>query len=146
MTSLFYYLHDNLKITPLDNDHVQVTVDLPSDLFLDYIRILDSLTGFARTLRSKTRVKQINETVPDPYAVAERDRYYQRIVALFDRYTEQGLKRTAAIHQISADLRKEKHPWGSVDLIRFSLVAAGVGLGGSHERSACFYSHISNFF
>lgn len=123
MTSLFHYLHDNLKITPLDNDHVQVTVDLPSDLFLDYIRILDSLTGFARTLRSKSKLSK--PYVPDPHLIAQRDQYYQRIVALFDHYTEQGLKRTPAIKQISADLRSESHPWYSADLIRSSLIAAG---------------------
>ena len=123
MTSLFSYLHSSLKVTLLEDDQVQVTVNLPSDLFLDYIRILDSLTGFAKTLRSKSKL--LKPYVPDPHVTSKRDQYYQRIVALYDSYSSQGLKRTAAIKQISADLRKENHPWSSPDLVRPSLVAAG---------------------
>ena len=123
MTSLFHYLHNNLQVTPLDNDQVQVTVVLPSDIFLDYIRILDSLTGFAQTLRRKSKLTR--QYVPDPHANAQRDKYYQRSVALFDRYTDQGFKRTAAIKQVSTDLCSEHHCWSSADLIRSSLASAG---------------------
>ena len=123
MTSLFSYLHNSLKVTPLEDGQVQVIVVLPSDLFLDYIRILDSLTGFAKTLRRKSKL--LKPYVPDPHVISQRDKYYQRIVTLYDSYTSQGTKRTAAIKQISADLRKENHPWSSPDLVRPSLVAAG---------------------
>ena len=130
MTSLLSYLHDQLKVTPLDNDQVQVTVTLPSDLFRDYIRILDSLTGFARTLQNKSRLAR-SRSIEDDFSLQEgfrlRDQYYARLVVLFDQYTAQGLNRSATIKQISSILRKEKHPWSSADLVRSSLIAAGRG-------------------
>jgi hypothetical protein len=46
MTSLFSYLHSNIKIPPLDDDQVQVTVTLPAGHFLHFARLLDSLSGF----------------------------------------------------------------------------------------------------
>ncbi len=60
--------------------------------------------------------------------------YYSRLVATFDLYTSQGFDRKAAIKQISADLRRENHPWSSPDLVRPSLVAAGRGGRPSRPR------------
>lgn len=133
MTSLFSYLHEHLQVSPHDDDQVRVTVVLPSDLFLDYLRILDSLTSFARTLRTKSKL--VKPYVPDQHALDMRDEYYRHIVALFDRYTGKGLKRTPAIKHISADLRKENHPWSCPDLIRSSLIAAG--RPGRPGRKSC---------
>jgi len=131
MTSLFSYLHSNLKITPLEDDQVQVTVTLPSDHFLHFARLLDSLSGFVQIVNRHTKLskyQKIAESLNDAdQAEQTKQRYYNRIADLFDQYTSQGLTRNAAIKQISADLRKEKHPWSSPDLVRPSLVAAGRG-------------------
>jgi len=131
MTSLFAYLHSNLKITPLDDDQVQVTVTLPSEHFLHFARLLDSLAGFVQIINRQNRVNK-SKALAESLNLAEqaeqdKQRYYQRIVKAFDEYTAQGLNRYEAIKQIGADLRKEKHPWSSPDLIRPSLIAAGRG-------------------
>lgn len=56
MTSLFFHLHDNLKITPLNNDQVKVTLVLPSDLVFLFLRFLDSFTGIVQAIDSKSRL------------------------------------------------------------------------------------------
>lgn len=131
VTSLFSYLHSNLKVTPLEEDQVQVTVTLPSDHFQHFVKLLDSLSGFVQIVKRHTRQQRVNgETAADHQRQeAERNlaRYHKRLVELFDQYTAQGLNRNAAIKQIGADLRAEKHPWSSPDLIRPSLTAAGRG-------------------
>ena len=86
MTSLFAYLHNNLQVTPGKDDQVEVTVTLSSDLFLDYIRILDSLNGFVRKINCRAKLARIAE----PAAPSEIDhwykaRYYERIPELFDQ-------------------------------------------------------------
>ena len=93
MTSPFPFLQRNIKVTPLEDDQVQVTVTLPSSHFLHFVRLLDALSGFVSVINN--------------------------------RYTSRGLDRPAAIKQISADLRKAKHYWSSIDLVRFALNAAG---------------------
>ena len=131
MTSLFSYLHRSLKVTHLEDDQVQVTVTLHSDDFIYYIRLLDSLTGFVRVVKNKTRYARNMAHYESEEAINERkqykERYYSRIVASFDRYTSQGLDRTSAIKKISAELRKDNHPWSSPDQVRPSLVEAGRG-------------------
>jgi hypothetical protein len=131
VTSLFSYLHSNLKVTPLDDDQVQVTVTLPSDHFQHFAKLLDSLTGFVQIVKRHTRQQRVNGDVAAEHQRQEAERnlarYYKHLVELFDHYTAQGLNRNAAIKQIGADLRAEKHPWSSPDLIRPSLVAAGRG-------------------
>ena len=131
MTSQLSFLHDTLKVDHLENNQVQVTVVLPSDLLIHYVTILDSLTGFVRTLQIKSKLLRLKQS-PQTSALREqarhsKDQYYARIVKLFDHYTSQGLNRNSAIKQIGSDLRKEKHPWSSPDLVRFSLRDAGRG-------------------
>lgn len=129
MTSLFSYLHKSLKVTPLEENQVEVTVTLQSDEYVHYLRLLDSLTGFIRTINSKTKLAKHKNSDYSKFeqdqARATKDKYYKRIVQGFDLYTSQGLDRKAAIKQIGADLRKENHPWSSPDLVRFSLRDAG---------------------
>ena len=129
MTSLLLHLHDSLKVTPLEDNQVQVTVTLQSDEFIHYVRLLDSLTGFLRVIKNKNRSAKTKAHYDSKEYAEEtaktKDQYYSRIVKLFDLYTSQGLNRSSAIKQIGADLRKEKHPWSSPDLVRFSLADAG---------------------
>jgi len=126
MTSPFSFLQNSLKITPSDDGQVKVTVTLPQDLVFFYLRLLDSLTGMVKGVESKVRLSRC-QTVADQCheGINQRDLYYKRIVRAYDLYQSQGLKRTAAIKQISADLRKENHPWREPDIIRSALVAAG---------------------
>src|SRR6056297_2912045 len=56
MTSQFSFLHDNLKVTPLDGDQVKVTLVLPSDLVYLFLCFLDSLTVIVQTVNSKSRL------------------------------------------------------------------------------------------
>jgi F0F1-type ATP synthase epsilon subunit len=101
MTSLFSFPHNSLKVTPLEDDQVQVTVTLHSDDFIYYIRQLDSLTGFVRVVKNKTRVASNKALYESEESINERkqhkERYYSRIVESFDSYTSQGLDRTSSI-------------------------------------------------
>ena len=129
MTSQFSFLRDNLQITPLDDQHVQVTVTLPSDHVLHFLRILDALSGFAQTVNARTRLhrlkQQDNEEQWKRQAEQAHVDYHRLIVGLFDKYTAQGFNRNEAVKRIGADLRKRKHPWSSPDLVRSSLGPAG---------------------
>lgn len=132
MTSLFSYLHRSLKVTPTDNkEELQVTVTLPSDLVLHYVRVLDSLTGFARTINSKAKLAKLKDSDFEKHLEEQgriaKENYYKRIVEEYDIYTADGLTRYEAIKKISAGLRAENHQWSSPDLVRPSLVEAGRG-------------------
>ena len=51
MTSLFSFLRNDLKVTPLDDgNQVEVTLTLPADLVFLYLRFLDSMTGIVQTV------------------------------------------------------------------------------------------------
>ena len=129
MTSPFPFLQRNIKVTPLEDDQVQVTVTLPSSHFLHCVRLLDSLSGFVSVINNQIRVAKVKTDYQSQEFAEQCERnkqeYYHRIVTAYDRYTSQGLDRPAAIKQISADLRKEKHYWSSIDLVRFALNSAG---------------------
>lgn len=129
MIPRLHFLQNDLTVTPVDDDRVQVSVVLPADCFREYAHLLDSLTGFLHLAQRQERIarsisgKQAEKLKAE--AEANRQRYYQRLVKAYDHYTAQGLDRPAAIKQISADLRAENHPWASVDLVRPSLIEAG---------------------
>lgn len=129
MISLSSLLQDNLKVTPAENDQVEVTVTLPADLLVDYVRLLDSLTGFFKVVNRKAKYAMVrSEASSQKYAEEAQQRiaeYRSRLVELFDNYSAQGLDRKSAIKQIAALLRSENHPWCCPDLVRSNLVAAG---------------------
>jgi len=129
MTSLLDDLKKSLRVTSLDNGQVQVSVSLPARFLPLYVQLFDSLTSFLRLIerdRRLSRSKQESDfDVIHQHAKHEKEHYYQRIASLFDRYTSEGLNRNQAIKQIGADLRAEKHPWSSPDLVRSSLGPAG---------------------
>jgi len=141
MTSLPPLLQDNLKVTPADNDQVDVTVTLPAELLADYVRLLESLAGFFKVVKRKAKYAQLrSKAASEEYAkeCQERiSRYYSLLVDLYDKHITSGLDRKAAIKQVAADLRREKHPWCCPDLVRSSLVAAGRrGRSGRPRRKA----------
>ncbi len=118
----------NPKVTPLDNDLVEVTLTLPDDLVHDFLLVLDSLTSLATIVRSKTRLAKYKDKADDflqEERFQERDAFYARVVNLYDCHIARGIKRTAAIKLISQELRKEKHVWSSIELVRSALVAGG---------------------
>ncbi len=128
MIPLLSSLQLNPKVTPLDDNLVEVTLTLPDDLVYDFLKVLDSLTGLSTSIRSKTRLARYKESSSDlvhQESLRQRDAFYARLVYLYDYYTAEGLNRTQTIKRISSDLRKENHPWSSVDLIRSLLPAAG---------------------
>ena len=128
MTSPLSHLSDNLKVTPLDDNQVEVTLTLPDDLVQDYLNVSDSLTGLATTFRSKTRLARYKDKVDDILQQERcrfRDAFYERVVSLCDGHLDHGYKRSAAIKLISKELCKEKHIWSSVELVRSALVAGG---------------------
>lgn len=89
MTSLFSYLHRSLKVTPTDNkEELQVTVTLPSDLVIHYVRVLDSLTGFVRTINSKSKLAILKDSDFEKHLQEQgriaKENYYKRIVAEYD--------------------------------------------------------------
>ncbi len=123
MTSLM----SSVEITPLNQDQVKVAIVVDADLVHSLLQTLDALTGLTTILRSKIRLARNSRTndVLQREALNQRDQFYARVVALYDDLLSQGMKRTAAIKAISRDLRKENHPWGSVDLVRTALNDAG---------------------
>ncbi len=128
MTSPLSNQQLNPKVTPLDDDQVELTLTLPDDLVQDFLKVLDSLTNLATIVRSKTRLARLKDNSADIAQlerIKERDAFYARVVNLYDCQIARGLKRTAAIKAISIELRKEKHPWASIELVRSALVAAG---------------------
>ncbi|SDE61392.1 hypothetical protein [Desulfuromonas thiophila] len=124
-----HFLEDDLTVTPADDGRVQISVVLPSDSILEYIHLLDALTGFFRLAQRHGKlVSSLHNAAKDELrkrCEENRQRYFQRIVKAFDLYSAKGLDRNAAIKQISVDLYAEKHPWASVDLVRPALIEAG---------------------
>ncbi len=129
MTSPFSNHQLNPKVTPLADDLVEVSLTLPDDLVHDFLLVLDSLTNLATIVRAKTRLARYKDKADDILQAErfkERDAFfYARVVNLYDCHMARGLKRDAAIKLISQELRKEKHPWASIELVRSSLVAGG---------------------
>lgn len=139
MTSLSPFLRDKLKVTPADNNQIEVTVILSPDLFPHYVRLLESLSGFFQFVSRQAKfIQSRSESASQKYAEEAQERiseYRSYLVEAFDLYTSQGLDRKSAIKQIAADLRSEKHPWCSPELVRMSLVAAGRGGRSGRPRS-----------
>lgn len=131
MTSLSPFLRDTLKVSPTDSDLVEVTVTLPPDLFVHYIQLLESLSGFFHFVNRKSKYLQARSAAASHEYAEEAQRritaYRSHLVKRFDHYTGQGLDRKSAVKQIAAELRAEKHPWCAPELVRSSLVAAGRG-------------------
>lgn len=129
MKSSLRFLQDDLHVTPLNDDRVRVTVVLPSEYVSQFVHLVDSLTGFAQVLSTKSRHER-RQTDQHHEALKEqanhvKAEYHKLIAKLFDKYTAEGFNRTESIKRIGADLRAMNHPWRSPDLIRYSLPAAG---------------------
>ena len=131
MTSPFSYPKNNLTVTPLDDQHVEVSITIQTDYLLDFIKLFDSLTHFVRLVKNKDRIERgrakYNSKEHEEESHQLKEKYYSRLVTLFDQYTGEGYDRKTSIKKVSATLRKENHPWSSPDLVRPSLVAAGRG-------------------
>jgi len=131
MTSPFSYPENNLTVTPLDDQHVEVSITIQTDYLLDFIKLFDSLTHFVRLVKNKDRIERnrarYNSKDHEEESHQLKEQYYSRLVNLFDQYTDEGFDRKTTVKRISATLRKENHPWSSPDLVRPSLVAAGRG-------------------
>ena len=129
MTSPFSYPENNLTVTPLDDQHVEVSITIQTDYLLDYIKLFDQLTHFVLIIKNKDRIARnrakYNSKQHDEENQQVKEKYYSRLVKLFDQFTDEGYDRKTTIKRISATLRKENHPWSSPDLVRPSLVAAG---------------------
>lgn len=141
MNPLQPLLTDSLKVVPLDQNHVQVCITLPADCCEHFIKAVEAFSGFATVLRNQVRFIQIRQTsqrvIADQRAEENKRVYYDRIAKEFDQLTAKGHSRNESIKLIAAGLRKEKHPWGSPDLVRFSLSAAGrPGRPGRPRRSS----------
>ena len=129
MTPHLYFLQDNLEVTPLDSDQVQITVTIPADYLFQFSQLIDCLSGFVQVLQRQEKISRSKKAYDSEEFRKEAQeniqRYYQRIAKSFDNYTSQGLDRKNAIKQIAAELRAEGHPWSSPDLVRPSLIKAG---------------------
>jgi uncharacterized protein YoaH (UPF0181 family) len=129
MTPHLYFLQDNLEVTPLDSDQVQITVTIPADYLFQFSQLIDCLSGFVQVLQRQEKISRSKKTYDSEEFRKEAQEniqhYYQRISKSFDHYISQGLDRNNAIKQIAAELRAEEHPWSSPDLVRPSLIKAG---------------------
>ncbi|MCF6179270.1 MAG: hypothetical protein L3J63_07765 [Geopsychrobacter sp.] len=88
MTLLSSLLQDNLKVTPADNDQVEVAVTLPADLLVDYVRLLDSLAGFFKVVNRQAKyAKARSVAASEEYAKKAQQRiseYRSLLVKLYD--------------------------------------------------------------
>lgn len=129
MSSLLFSISRKPDITLLDDNRIRISFTIPAELLEDFSKLFDALSGFIRIIEREKRLarcKALSEAHSQSQQAEQvKQRYYDRIVTAYDRLTGQGLSRTSAIKRISADLRKENHPWASVDLVRSSLIAAG---------------------
>lgn len=130
MTSLFSTLANHKpEITQVDDNLLQITVTIPSELLNDFSKLFEALSGFIRIIEREKRLNRFKQQSEDEFQRQQAEQakqvYFKRISELFDFYTAQGLKRRSAIQRISADLRKDNHPWSSPDLVQSSLPAAG---------------------
>jgi hypothetical protein len=129
MASLIDDLNPSLTTTTLEDGQIQITVTLPAGVLPQFIQLLEALTGLTQYISRKASITRARPSkqfqIQHDNALAQRDRFYARIVTLYDYYTDQGLNRTNAIKQISSELRNEKHPWAAADLVRTALIAAG---------------------
>ncbi|SDE61492.1 hypothetical protein SAMN05661003_11935 [Desulfuromonas thiophila] len=95
-----HFLEDDLTVTPADDGRVQISVVLPSDSILEYIHLLDALTGFFRLAQRHGKlVSSLHNAAKDELrkrCEENRQRYFQRIVKAFDLYSAKGLNRNAA--------------------------------------------------
>ena len=101
MTSPFSYPENNLTVTPLDDQHVEVSITIQTDFLLDYIKLFDQLTHFVRLVKNKDRIERnrakYNSKKHDEEAQQVKDKYYSRIADLFDTFTDEGYDRTTSI-------------------------------------------------
>jgi hypothetical protein len=129
MTSLFHSLQHSLKVTPSENDQLEVTVTIPAEYFQQYIQLIDSFSGFVKTINKHARIQRLKDSEYHDKQAKEHQRklddYYCQIVTLYDQFTSEGFDRTQTIKRISSVLRASDHPWSSVDLVRPSLIEAG---------------------
>jgi hypothetical protein len=129
MTSPLLFLQDKIKVNYLDDDQIEVTVTLPADFLLHYVRLLDSLAGFLKYTNTRARIAKAQSSSQLRKYQEECKQnianYHVRIVELYDQFISEGLDRNAAIKQVSTTLRQEKDPWSSPDLVRPALIKAG---------------------
>lgn len=126
-----FFITDNLKVEPVDDGRVAVTVTLPPELVTDYCRFLETLSSFFRVVNRKALFASLDTRTSSEEFSAEAERaisdYRSRIVAYFDSYIESGLNRKDSVKRVAADLRAESHPWCAVHVVQSELVAAGRG-------------------
>ncbi len=129
MASLTDDLKQSLSVVPLKDDQIQITVILPADLLPHYSHLFEALTSLVELIekqaRSAAKVKTQLFELQRQEALRTRKLFCERLVVIYDGLIDQGLTRTAAIKQISIDLRKENHPWAADYLVRSCLIDGG---------------------
>ncbi len=129
MASLTDDLKQSLSVVSLKDGQIQITVTLPADVLPHYAHLFEALTTFAELIqkqaRSTARIQSQLYESQRQAALHERKLFCERLVAIYDDLIDQGLTRTAAIKQISSDLRKEKNPWAADYLVRSCLIDGG---------------------
>ena len=129
MAALTDDLKQSLSVVPLKDDQLQITVTLSADLLPHYAQLFEALTSLVKIIetqaRSAAQIKTQLFEVQRQEALHTRKLFCEHLVAIYDRLIDQGLTRTAAIKQISVDLRKENHPWAADYLVRSCLIDGG---------------------
>lgn len=131
---------DQVTVKAAENGLLAVTVELPADLVRDYCRFLESLAEFFHRVDRQRMVVAAERRAAALALDPELDRsiadYRQRLVAAYDAYTATGLNRQQAIKNIAADLRRDSHPWCTVDVVRCAMIEAGRGGRPGRPRAA----------
>ncbi|WP_321531736.1 hypothetical protein [uncultured Desulfuromonas sp.] len=113
MRSSLRFLHDDLSVTPVDDDRVRISLVLPSEYLFQFVHLVDSLSGFVQALSRQSRFERRqasrhNDVLKDQTKHVKAE-YHKLIARLFDKYTALGFNRTESIKRIGADLRAMKH-------------------------------------
>lgn len=133
LNSAFNPLHRdcllNYHVTAVNSGQVCMSVVMPSEMLRSFSMLLESMGGFFRVVNGKARASSATVKAHDLDTITERDRLIEafktEVCTLFDNHVSQGHAPKEAIKLTNADMKAQKSPWASHDIIKSTLRAMG---------------------
>ncbi|TYP00322.1 hypothetical protein EDC39_101488 [Geothermobacter ehrlichii] len=125
-------LRNSLKVNHHGDGFVSVTVRLPESLLNAYAHFLEALSDFFFAADRQAHIdwlksRREKDARYQLEAKQAREQFARLVLESFDRHNAPGLSRFELLKRIAADLRVIKHPWRKYEIIRKTLVEAGLG-------------------
>ena len=115
----------DLQVSPARDGYVCVSVALPEGMTRAFVALLDSLHGLVRIVDGKSRAAFAGSRALDLSLIEERrqqrDSYTSRVCSLFDQLREQGQSMNEAVKAVNRQMKSERHPWATFDLVKEEL-------------------------